>query len=107
MVTTTLWYKSASSDEIEGNRLTFARRQWLQALNGLDPTTLMGSSGTVVSTLLSSSLAFWVVESNTVAVGERFLELAHRSVVVAAADGWFLGDSRQGEAAGGARLLKA
>ena len=107
MVTTTLWHQSASSDESEGNLLTFARRQWLQALNGLDPTTLMGFSGTAVSTFLLDSLPFSVIESNAVAVRERSLELAHRSVVIAAADGWFLGDSCKGEAAGGAELLKA
>ena len=104
MATTTLRYKSASSDESEGKLLTFARRQGLQALNALDRTTLMGFSGTADSILLSDSLTCSVIESNAVAVGERLLELAYRSVVVA--DGLFLGDWCQGKAAGCAKLLK-
>ena len=84
MATTTLWHESASSDERDGNLLTFARRQGLQALNTLDRTTFMGFSGAALSTLLSDSLAFSVIESDAVAVGQRLLELVHRSIVVAA-----------------------
>ena len=71
MATTTLWHESASFDEMDGNLLTFARRQGLQALNGLDRTTLMGFLGTTVSNLLSDSLALSVIESNAVAVREK------------------------------------
>ena len=106
MATTTLWHKSARSDESEGNLLTLARRQSLQALNVLDWTTLIGFSGTSVSALLSASLAFPVIESNAVVVAERLLELGHRSVVVAAANIWSLGDLCQGKAARVANLLK-
>ena len=106
MVTTNLWHRSASSDESDGNLLTFFRRQLLQALNDLDRTTLMGFLGTAVSAVLSDFLAFSVIESNAVTVEERLLELAHRSVVVAAADNLFVGDVCQGKAAGGAKLLK-
>ena len=106
METTTLWYNSASSDGSEGRLLTFARRQGLQALNGLGRITLMGFSGTADSTLLSDSLTFSVIESNAVAVGERLLELAYRSVIVAAGDGLFLGDWCQEKAGGYAELLE-
>ena len=106
MATTTLWHKSASSDESEGNLLTLAKRQSLQALNGLDWTTLMGFLGTAVSTLLSDSVAFSVIKSIAVVVAERLLELAHRSVVIVAANIWLLGDLCQGKAAGVAILLK-
>ena len=106
MMTTNLWHRSASSDESDGNLLTFARRQLLQALNDLDRTTLMAFSGTAVSTVLSDFLAFSVVESNAVTVKERLLELAHRSVVVAAADGLLVGCLCQQDAASCARLLE-